>query len=161
MGWSFGRLIDGFIEMCWQILEKDRSMQLGDDDRDRDRVVLDKPAPGRTERKINCCWYMLSACRQHFWTFCILRDRSGGAVIERPIPRSTVSRTTAACCCRLPTAAGRRLFPFRNGFYVKSVIKAMSNSVNVTIWWSEAKLYIVVFWLLSPMLFCTHRNELK
>ncbi|KAK7092183.1 hypothetical protein V1264_009773 [Littorina saxatilis] len=38
-----------------RILEKDRAMQLGDDDRDKDRVVLDKPAPGRPERKINCC----------------------------------------------------------------------------------------------------------
>ena len=30
-------------------------MQLGDDEQDRDRVVLDKPSPGRPERKINCC----------------------------------------------------------------------------------------------------------
>ena len=45
-----------FSDSCFQILEKDRAMQLGDDDRDRDRVILDKTtAPGRTERKINCC----------------------------------------------------------------------------------------------------------
>ena len=40
---------------CVQILEKDRAMQLGDDERDRDRVVLDKPSAGRPERKGNCC----------------------------------------------------------------------------------------------------------
>ncbi|KAK7485653.1 hypothetical protein BaRGS_00023102 [Batillaria attramentaria] len=39
-----------------RILEKDRAMQLGDDDKDRDRVVLDKTTTqGRQERKINCC----------------------------------------------------------------------------------------------------------
>lgn len=39
-----------------QILEKDKAMQLGDEERDRDRVILERNGPQSPSTRKSCCW---------------------------------------------------------------------------------------------------------